>query len=332
MKLQLLFCLTIVLAAAGLVSAQMPVNVTIDQKGYMIGPGDEITGKVLGEPQFDFVATVDEDGQFGVPFVKQPIAAKCRTEKDLRTDVTGLLSKYLRDPQVNLQVTKKNSRPPSSIYGEVNTPQQIVLMRKATLLELLALSGGIKEEAGGMIQIFRTQPPLCSDPNDGGRWLATTNDPTEVPSRIYSLSSVKLGKEESNPIIYPGDVIVVQKASPVYITGEVVSAQGVYLKEGGMSLTEAIAKTGGVRAGAKTKDIKIYRYKANSKDEKEVLTANLDQIKKGVQKDIMLEPYDIIEVDKAKDSIAQTIIKLALGVGKTVVTSGASSIGYRVLY
>ena len=46
----------------------------------------------------------------------------------------------------------------------------------------------------------------------------------------------------------------------------------------------------------------------------------------------MLEPYDIVEVDKAKDSIAQTIIKLALGVGKTVVTSGASSIGYRVLY
>ena len=38
------------------------------QKGYLLGPGDEITGKVLGEAQFDFVATVNEDGKIEVPF------------------------------------------------------------------------------------------------------------------------------------------------------------------------------------------------------------------------------------------------------------------------
>ena len=30
---------------------------------YLIGPSDEITGKVLGESQFDFVVIVDEDGK-----------------------------------------------------------------------------------------------------------------------------------------------------------------------------------------------------------------------------------------------------------------------------
>ena len=30
-------------------------------KMYLIGPSDEITGKVLGESQFDFVVIVDED-------------------------------------------------------------------------------------------------------------------------------------------------------------------------------------------------------------------------------------------------------------------------------
>ncbi|MBK7932883.1 MAG: SLBB domain-containing protein [Pyrinomonadaceae bacterium] len=330
MKLQLLFCLTVMFAAAGLVLAQVPVDVASDQKGYMIGPGDEITGKVLGEPQYDFVATVDEDGKIEVPFFDKPVVAKCRSERELRTDVTNLLAKYLRNPQASIRVTDRKSRPPATIYGEVEKPQQIELRRKATLVELLAFSGGIKEEAGGMIQVFRTRPPMCTDASED-QWKATTGDPTDVPSRMYSLSSVRMGKEEANPIIYPGDVIVVQKAAPVYVTGEVVAPQGIYLKEGGMSLTEAIAKIGGVRPGAKTKDIKIYRYKSNTKD-KEVISANLDQIKKGTQKDIMLEPYDIVEVDKAKESIAATILKMAMGVGKTVVSSGASSFGYRILY
>ena len=36
------------------------------------------------------------------------------------------------------------------------------------------------------------------------------------------------------------------RGEPIYITGEVVAPQGIYLKEGGTSLTEAIAKVGGV--------------------------------------------------------------------------------------
>ena len=46
----------------------------------------------------------------------------------------------------------------------------------------------------------------------------------------------------------------------------------------------------------------------------------------------MLEPYDIVEVDKAKERYRKSAPLMALGVGKTVVSSGASSIGYRVIY
>ncbi len=204
-------------------------------------------------------------------------------------------------------------------------------MRKATLVEILAVSGGVKPEAGGMIQIFRTRPPLCSETNEDSDWKAIGGDATDVPSRMYSLSSVKLGKEEANPIIYPGDVIVVQKASPVYITGEVVAPQGIYLKEGGLSLSEAIAMVSGVRREAKTKDVKIYRLKANSKD-REVIAANYDMIRKGLQKDIILEPYDIVEVDKAKKSIAQTILELVSGAARTGLSSVTGGLGTSILY
>lgn len=312
------------------VAQAIPLNAGV-QRGYLVGPGDEITGKVLGESQFDFVTRVDEDGKIEVPFFEKPVPAKCRSERELRTDVSTLLAKYLKNPQISLRVTERKSRPPATIYGEVRTPQQVELRRKATLVELIAFSGGVTDDAGGMIQVFRTQAPLCSDAGEDSVWKADTGDATDVPSRLYSLSSVRLGKEEANPIIYPGDVIVVQKASPVYITGEVVSPQGIFLKEGGLSLTEAIAKIGGVRREAKTKDIKIYRLKAGSKD-RDVISANYDLIKKGQQKDIMLEPYDIVEVDHAKKSLGQTILELVSGAARTGLGSVTGGLGQRILY
>lgn len=328
-KFSLLFILT-----AALLPAAFGQNVMVTPeppRGYLVGPGDEITGKVLGESQFDFTATVDEDGKFQVPFFEKTIEARCRSEKELRADVTQLLSKYLRNPQVSVRVTQRKSRPPATVFGEVRSPQQVDLRREARLLELISFAGGVTDDAGGMIQIFRTQPPICVETNVENDWRAESNNGLDVPSRMYSLSSLRLGREEANPIIYPGDVIVVQKASPVYITGEVNAPQGIFLKEGGTTLTEAIAKIGGVRREAKTKDIKIYRLKANSKD-REIISVNYDSIKKGDQKDVMLEPYDIVEVDKSKKSVAQLVFETVTGVGRTAIGGFGSALPQRVLY
>ncbi len=333
-KFVVLFALTFSLFQVGFgqIDSVKKDSVTQDQeRGYLVGPGDQITIKVLGEPQFDTVARVDEDGKFQVPFFEERISAKCRSEKELRADVTQLLAKYLKNPQTSVNISEKKSRPSATVYGAVKTPQQFELLRKATLLELISISGGVTEEAGGMIQIFRTQPPMCADASDENRWKEEAGNSLEVPSRMYSLTSLRLGREEANPEIIPGDIIVVQKASPVYITGEVLAPQGIYLKEGGLSLTEAIAKIGGVNRQAKTKEIKIYRLKENSK-EREVIAANYDLIKKGEQKDVVLEPYDIVEVDKAKKSIGQLMLEFALGTGKLGVSAVTQGLGTRVLY
>ena len=331
MKFAVLSSIIFIFAMTAAVGAQtLPPNIDTG-KGYLLGPGDIIEGRILGEQQFDFVATIDEDGKIQVPFSKEPMLATCRSERELREEVNKLLGVYLRDPQLSLRVTERKSRPPATIYGEVGTPQQVVLTRKTTLLELISFSGGVKEEAGGMVQVFRTRKPVCTEADTENDWKADGGDALDVPSRMYSLSSLRLGKEEANPVIYPGDVIVVQKAAPVYITGEVLSPQGIYLKEGGMSLSEAIAKIGGVKREAKTKDIKIYRLKSNSKD-REIIAANYDLIKKGEQKDIMLEPYDIVEVDKSKKSIAMTILEIATGTGRQALSGFGSVLPTKVLY
>ncbi len=332
MILRIFIVFALLFSAVAFAAAQNPIAPpdTDAEKGYLLGPGDEITGKVLGEPQFDFVATVDEDGKIAVPFFDKGIVAQCLTERQMRDEVGKLLAKYFRNPQLNIRVTDRKSRPPATIYGEVRTPQQVVLTRKATLLELLSFSGGVNEEAGGMIQVFRTRKPICTEDAQQNDWR-DGSDQLDVPSRMYSLSALRLGKEEANPEIFPGDVIVVQKAAPVYITGEVVTPQGIYLKEGGLSLSEAIAKIGGVRREAKTKDIKIYRLKSNSKD-REIISANYDQIRSGQQKDIMLEPYDIVEVDKSKKSIGQLLLDVVAGAGRTALGGFGNALPTRVLY
>lgn len=320
MKLKVLFVLALAFCLSGFVFGQEVPVTPETQRGYLIGPGDVISVKVLGEKDFDIdAATVDEDGKIEVPFSDTPVIASCKTEKELRAEVTKVLSKYLRNPQISLRVSERKSRPPATIYGEVRQQQQIVLTRKARLLELLSFAGGVTKEAGGMIQVFRTQPPVCSDGSEEMKWVSGSKDGTDVPSRMYSLTSVKQGREEANPEILPGDIIVVQKASPIYVIGEVMALKEIPLTENGLSLTEAIAQAGGFNREAKTKDITIRRLKSNSR-ERDIIIVNYDLVKKGKQQDVMLEPEDIVIVNKTKKGVAETILDIVTGGAKNAAT------------
>lgn len=310
-RISLIVLVTLLLHAVS--SAQAPAADAGAPAGYLIGPGDEITGKVLGEPQFDFVATVDEDGKIEVPFFERPVDAKCRTERQLRADVDKLLSKYLRDPQTSIRVTGRNSRPPVSIYGEVRQQQQVVLTRRAHLLELISFAGGVTEKSGGMVQVFRTRPPICADADTEAEWKAENGGGLDVASRMYSLISLRQGREEANPEIFPGDIIVVQKASPVYVTGEVIRPGEINIPEGGLPLMQAVAMASGITREAKTKNIKIYRRKEGSTDP-EIIAVNYDDIKKGTQKDVLLQPFDIVEVDKAGKKFTDYLMEFVTGV------------------
>ncbi len=334
MKRFYLFAIVLFAIASSTVLAQDSTpgdSVSAEVRNYMVVPGDKIEGKVLGEEQFSFLAYVDENGNFSVPFDEEPIAAKCRTEMELRAEVTRRIAKYVRNPMVSVYVSERRKPMPVTVSGEVMTPGGVELRRQATLLELIAFSGGVKEEAGGFVRVIRPQPPTCAAPEENAEWLEESENGTEIPSRMYSLSGIQKGVNDSNPIILPGDIIVVEKASPVYINGEITNSSGVYIKEGGLSLTQAIAMAGGVREKAKIKDVKIYR-KIEGSRERETITANLKLIKEQVEKDIMLEPYDIIDVATKKKSIGQIILEAAIGGAQSGAISLATGGANRVLY
>lgn len=338
MKLKSFFLFNILLLSGIFVYAQTPENTLSPQdaprddshlRGYTLGPGDQIAGNVFGEVGYDFVVNVDEDGMIAIPFMNKSIVAQCKTERELKSEIEMEIRKYLRDPHLNFRVAERHSRPPVSVNGEINKVSEITLTRPRTLIEVLAAAGGAKEqEASGLVEVRRPRTPMCMADNDKDNWKA-------IPSRTFRLADINAGKEDSNPVIYPGDIVFVQRAPPVYITGEVVAPQGVFLKERGLSLTEGLALVGNVRAGAKTKEITIQRLKPGASpvsNDRELISANFNLIRTGKQKDIMLQPFDIVVVDRAKDPIGLAILKVALNAGKTFAASTANVIPARIVY
>ncbi len=288
-------------------------------QGYLLGPGDVISIKALGEPSFDVEAlTVAEDGKIMIPYSDIPLTAKCKTEPDLQAEVIQAWSKYLKKPQISLRVTQRNSRPPVSVYGEVQKPQQFPLTRRVYLLEVISFAGGATEKSGGMIQVFRTRPPLCGEGDPSSDWKIDSSGDTglAVPSKLFNLATLGQG-EGSNPEIIAGDIILLPKASPVYVVGEVIKPGEIVLPDGGLPLTQALAMASGATREAKKKGIKIYRRKPGSTTP-DVLVANYEQITKGLEKDILLQAYDIVEVGKAPKSFGDYLIEFATGASNRI--------------
>src|SRR5437764_174294 len=283
-------------------------------KKYLLGPGDVLDLRVYNEPQFNSRLVVNDEGNIEVPFVEDPIPAQCRNDREIKQDITKALAKYLNKPQVSLRVSEMKSRPPAIVFGAVRSPSRVQMQRRAHLLDLLATSGGITEAAGGDIQIFHTEPLMCPEPED----LAAAPvdsvkaaDPTQVSYDIFSVRDLKEGKKEANPVIRPGDIVIVTEAQPVYITGAVRAPQGLYLQQG-MQLKQAIAMVGGLTQQAKASEVVIWRRQKGSSEPKK-LVVNFNDIKREKAKDIELQAYDIVEVADNTGSLKMTLRSMLMG-------------------
>jgi polysaccharide export outer membrane protein len=322
------------------------VGNALDQMGvrkYLLGPGDILDLRVFGEPQFNDKLQVTDEGYVEVPFIGA-VGARCRTDVEIRKDITAALGKYLKSPQVSLRITEARSRPPAVVFGAVRSPQRVQMQRRARLLELLAFSGGVTEQAGGDIQVFHTEPVMCpdreaaqfeekvetaADSTDPAGQQNLSDDPLAVPFTVYKISDLKLGKREANPVIRPGDIVIVGEATPVYITGAVISPQGIALREK-LPITRAVAMVGGLRKDAKPSKIRIYRQKPDSK-EQEILTVDFNAIRKQKEDDFFLQPYDVVEVPD-DTGFKKTILDVLKGTVPNATSSIATGLPYRILY
>jgi len=259
------------------------------QQPYLLGPGDVIEVRVFGQHDLSANAQIDSDGNLSsLPFL-DPIPAKCRTARQVQKDIAVAYNRLIKDPQVSVRVMERNSRQPATISGAVKQNAKISMGRKIRLNEVIALAGGFTEKAAGTIQILHTESELC--PGPGEQPEALPIDGTAIPLQIVKISDLQKGTV--NPFIRAGDLVLVSEAEPVYITGSVVAPGAIMLRDE-LTLSKALAMAGGTRKEAKLSDIRIYRQKGNAPQT--VLNVNLEAVKKNQQPDIILQPYDVIEV------------------------------------
>ncbi|HEX2267915.1 MAG TPA: polysaccharide biosynthesis/export family protein [Pyrinomonadaceae bacterium] len=302
-------------------------------KSYLLGPGDVLDVRVFGQPELSSSVQVDSDGNLSsLPFLEKPISAKCRTDKELQKEITLAYSKFINNPQVSVRISERNSRQPATVFGAVRQPTRVEMKRKVRLNELMAVSGGFTERASGTIQILHTEPLMCPEP--GEEELAKPIDGTQIPLQIVKISDLRAGKVEANPVIRPGDYVLVTEAEPVYITGAVQSPGGVYLRDQ-LMLSRALAMVGGVKKEAKTGDVRIYRQVVGSANQ-EVITVDLAAIKKNQKPDVLLQPYDVIEVPEAgmfsSSRIGSTLMGALTGGLSNAITNTGMYLPSRVIY
>lgn len=309
---------------------------SVDNQGirnYLLGPGDVLDVRVFGQPDLNAVVEVDGDGNISsLPFIEAPIPAKCRTEKEVQKDIATAYGKYIKNPQISVRITERKSRQPATVFGAVRQPTRIQMLRKNRLNELMAASGGFTERAAGTIQILHTEPVMCPEPGEEAE--AAPIDGTKIPLQVVKIVDLRAGKPQANPIIRPGDYILVTEAEPVYVTGSVYSPQGVYIRDQ-LTLSRALAMVGGVKKEAKTSDVRIYRQKAGSPDQETILV-DLAAIKKNQKPDILLQPYDVIEVPEAgmfsSGRIGNTLLGAVSGGLSQMFSSVGGALPTRVIY
>jgi polysaccharide export outer membrane protein len=157
---------------------------------YVIGAEDVLGILVWREPDVSGDVTVRSDGRITLPLLGDLPAAGQRPEA-LAEHIRDLAAKYLTDPNVTVVVRQINSRK-AFITGEVAAPGVYPLSSPLTVMQLIALAGGLKEFADQRaIRIMRMEDGRTKTIAFNYKWI---------------LEGKRL---EQNILLKPGDTVVV---------------------------------------------------------------------------------------------------------------------------
>ena len=206
-----------------------------------LGSGDVVNVQVYGRPELNTTTSVGDDGTLSMPLAGAVAVAGLSPNAAAQKIAAAYKSgQYLKNPQVTLLVTQSHSQL-VSVLGEVRTPGRFPVESRSTVLDLLAQAGGTTERSGNVLFLMRT--------NEAGDMERRTIDLRGLQDHRYSLKVLTL---------QGGDSVFVPTAEQFYIYGE-VQAPNMYRLEPGMTVLQAISRSGGMTKVASSNRIEIKR-------------------------------------------------------------------------
>lgn len=225
----------LLLAAAGAQAADV-----------LLGAGDVVKVSVYGSPDLATETRVSENGVITFPLIGE-VAVGGLAASAAEKKIAGLLEKggFVRKPQVNLLVTLMQSQM-VSVLGSVSRPGRYPIDGKRSLLDLLALAGGINADGAESVTLIRER--------DG----KSRRDSIDI------IEMVRSGALERNVELGSNDVLYVERAPRFYIYGE-VQRPGVFRLERSMTVVQALSTGGGLTPRGTERGIRIKRRDADGK-------------------------------------------------------------------
>ncbi len=140
-------------AAAGAVQGPEDPVLPAD---YVIGPEDVLAIVFWRDEDMTADVVVRPDGRITLPLINDVHAAGL-TPEALRVRITEAASKFIASPNVMVRVRELKSRK-VFITGMVANPAQYPLVAPTTVVQLIAMAGGLQEYANRKnIRILRTE-------------------------------------------------------------------------------------------------------------------------------------------------------------------------------
>ena len=281
---------------------------------YTLGPNDQITfwgidADEIVNKQF----RIDPEGDVNLPMVGRLHAAGL-TIREFEETLNKQLSTYIREPHVVVSITEFRSQP-VSVLGAVRSPGTYQLQGRKTVVEMVSLAGGFREDAGNTVKITRQlewgKIPLSNASID--------------PLGKFSVAEVRIKEileaknPEDNILMMPNDVITVPRGELVYVIGEVNKAGGFVLTErSNMSVLQALSMAEGLGRTANASHSKILRLEPGQEQQRTEVAVNLKKILDGTSNDVPLHGGDILFVpaSTAKKAGARTleaVVQAAVG-------------------
>lgn len=271
-------------AAASLLNNRIGPN-------YLIGPEDTITIDVFDVPELSkFDVQVGNDGTITVPLIGAVKAAGL-TQAQLRDELAKEWGvKYLNHPQVTLYLKELKSRP-VYVIGSVAKPGVYYMTGRRTLLEVLAMAGGLAgggSAAGKHLYIERAAGFDDLPQDDALSQISPDKISIEVKKLLYSEDT------QINIELKPFDTISVSRPGIVYLSGAFNKPGGYVLTDKDtITVLEAIAMAGGIGGNARTSEAKIIRRASEDATTGKTIPIDLRKIMKGKSPDLVLAANDI---------------------------------------
>ena len=261
-------------------------------RDYKIGPEDLLEISVFEDEKLNKTVRVSSQGNINFPLLGV-VRVKGLTAGELEREIRDLLAeKYFQDPNVSVFIKEyRNQR--ISIIGAVEKPGVYEVSGQKTVLDLLAISGGLKEDAGQLLFLIR--PP---NPEEGAPKKTEEKGSVQELIKTFIINLEELlikGDLSQNLALLHGDVINIPLSGRIYVGGQVKSPGGFPIKGKKITVSQAVTLAGGLTEKAAGSETKIFRYQETDAG-KEIVTVDVYAIQDGKGEDVQMKENDIMFV------------------------------------